>query len=159
MRREKNMRRKGFLVFFTVAACLVIVSALYAGDSPLGSIKEGWNGLQWGASPADFSARFPKATLPDQPACAVTGEGKEQFLGFLMEATYVFIAEKFSGVVLEIDGVDTTSMQEALSKSFGQPNRADKGEGRGWSDGDTMIFYEAYGSKVLISIIHSVSEK
>ncbi len=154
------MRRKGFPVFFSVAVFLVIVSAGYAGGSPLGSIKEGWNGLQWGASPADFMVRFPKATLPDQTAWAVTGEGKEQFLGFLMEATYVFIAEKFSGVILEMDEADTVAINEALIKRFGQSNRTnDAGGGRGWSDGDTMIFYEAYGSKALISIIHSASEK
>lgn len=151
------MRKKGFAVFFIVAVCLIVVSALSAGDSPLGSIKEGWNGLQWGATPADFVARFPKAAFPDQSTCVVTGEGEERFVGFLMKATYIFMQERFTGVILEIDDVDTASIQKALVKRFGPPNKAE-GVSKGWSDGGITLIYEAYGSKVLISIIHSVSQ-
>jgi hypothetical protein len=73
-----------------------------------------------------------------------------------MKATYIFMQEKFSGVILEIDDADTVSIHKALVKRFGPSNRAE-GMSKGWSDGGTTVIYEAYGSKVLISIIHSVS--
>lgn len=114
------------------------MSALYAG----------WNGVPWGASLADFRKRFPRSSRTES-GWLVTGEGKENLLGYLMSAQYSFTDKgRFRMVVFYPEmGEQREMIGPRIINQFGPPD----GEALVWTDGPIHLTVKVAGIGVAIS--------
>lgn len=84
-------------------------------------IKQGWNGLKWGAPIEAFKARFPKHIKKERNW--ETGEGKESFCGVWVDARYWFNSKgEFYYVALFPSETDRQRLLQAMTTAFGWPS-------------------------------------
>jgi hypothetical protein len=96
--------------------------AVPAGRRRPHSVEQGWNGLPWGATVADFRARFPDAAQQNGEWW-VTGRGPEPFCGLLMDTQYGFNSHgRLYLVVFYPEVEDRDRLPVAALETFGAPD-------------------------------------
>ena len=90
--------------------------------SPTGQmLAEGWNGLRWGDSLAEFKARFPQATEAAERSWA-TGLAQEPFCGIPMTTRYFFNRHgRLCGMAFIPDMPDRERMPPFVVNELGWP--------------------------------------
>ncbi|MEU3574238.1 serine/threonine-protein kinase [Kitasatospora sp. NPDC036755] len=119
-----------------------------ADASPTG-LEEGWNGLPWGATVAQFRARFPKAHQRDE--WWLTGTGPEAFCGIEMHTQYSFNGRGELGFVAFIPEVkDRDRLSVAVLNALGAPDDATTT----WTRGDVVVEVKVAG--LIATLTHRV---
>ena len=84
-------------------------------------LAEGWNGLRWGDSLAEFKARFPQATEAAERSWA-TGLAQEPFCGIPMTTRYFFNRHgRLCGMAFIPDMPDRERMPPFVVNELGWP--------------------------------------
>ncbi|MCX4672584.1 serine/threonine protein kinase [Streptomyces sp. NBC_01381] len=123
-----------------------------AGTSPAvaepGSVEWGWNGLPWGATVADFRARFSAATQ-ENGEWWVTGQGPETFCDVVMNTQYGFNARgRLYLVVFYPEAEDRERLPVAVLTTMGAPD----GSTTKWTRGKVVVDVKVAG--IAASITH-----
>jgi hypothetical protein len=113
----------------------------------LHTLYAGWNGVPWGASLADFRKRFPGSSGSESD-WLVTGEGKENLLGYLMTAQYAFTNKgRFCMVGFYPEmGEQREMIHVRLLNLFGPPD----GTAFVWTDGPIEVEVKMASVAVMI---------
>ncbi|WP_062218156.1 serine/threonine-protein kinase [Streptomyces sp. NBRC 109706] len=105
------------------------------------SIATGWNGLEWGATTADFLALFPDGRQ-ENGDWWVTGEGPERFCGVTMDAQYAFGPGGGLGLVAFYPEVeDRDRLPVAVLETLGAPD----GHTTRWTRGKVVVEVKVAG--------------
>jgi serine/threonine protein kinase len=99
------------------------------------SIGQGWNGLRWGATTAEFQARFPGAGQQNGEWW-VTGQGPESFCGIEMPVQYGFTnGGRLYLIAFYPEGEDREKLPVAVLNELGAPD----GTSTHWTIGDVEV--------------------
>ncbi|MEU2433678.1 hypothetical protein ABZ611_30010 [Streptomyces sp. NPDC007861] len=113
-----------------------------------GAIEIGWNGLEWGATVAEFRARFSGATQQNGEWW-LTGLGPETFCGIVMATQYAFNGRgALCLVVFYPEPEDREQLPVAVLGTLGAPD----GHATKWTRGDVVVDVKVAG--VAASITH-----
>jgi serine/threonine protein kinase len=113
------------------------------------SIAQGWNGLRWGATTAEFQARFPGAGQQNGDWW-VTGQGPETFCGIEMMAQYGFNHDDKLYLVAFYPGPEDREMLPvAVLNELGAPD----GTSTLWTVGDVAVEVKLAG--VVATMTHT----
>jgi hypothetical protein len=113
------------------------------------AVEHGWNGLRWGASVDEFTARFPAATRQNGEWW-VTGRGPETFCGIVMAAQYAFNDHgELSLVVFYPEPEDRDRLAVAVLETLGAPD----GTTTRWTRGPVVVDVKVAG--VAASMTHT----
>jgi serine/threonine protein kinase len=113
-----------------------------------GAIETGWNDLAWGATVADFRARFPGAAQQNGEWW-VTGRGPESFCGIVMATQYAFNGHgELCLVAFYPEAADRERLPVAVLQTLGAPD----GQTTKWTRGDVVVDVKVAG--VAASITH-----
>lgn len=112
-------------------------------------IRDGWNGVRWGASLDEFKCRFRDAASEDSGWWA-TGEGPEAFCGIVMRAQYAFNDHDRLYMVSFIPEVkDRARVSVAALDELGAPD----GTAVSWTIGEVEVEVKVAG--VVVTMMHS----
>jgi hypothetical protein len=113
----------------------------------LHTMYAGWNGVPWGASLVDFRKKFPGSSRTES-GWFVTGEGKENLLGYLMSAQYGFTdGGRFCMVAFYPEmGEQREMIGVRIINLFGPPD----GTHLVWTDGPIQVEVKTAGIVVII---------
>ncbi|WP_308295706.1 serine/threonine-protein kinase [Streptomyces odontomachi] len=112
------------------------------------SVEQGWNGLPWGATTADFQARFPDAAQQNGEWW-VTGRGPEPFCGLTMDTQYGFNSRgRLYLVVFYPEVEDRERLPVAALETFGAPDN----KSTRWTRGKVIVDVKIAG--VAASLTH-----
>jgi hypothetical protein len=113
------------------------------------ALADGWNGLPWGSSVAEFRRRFPHADKTGS-GWWVTGNGPEQFLGVTMAYTqYGYNSREQLFLVSFIPEPQHRAMlTPAALDTFGAP----PGYSTTWRLGDVVVEVKTAG--VVVTLTH-----
>ncbi|MFD9718562.1 serine/threonine-protein kinase [Streptomyces sp. NPDC059076] len=112
------------------------------------AIEQGWNGLAWGATVAQFQARFPGAAQ-ENGEWWVTGRGPESFCGIVMPTQYAFNDRgQLCLVAFYPDAKDRERMPNAFLETLGAPD----GSTTKWTKGQIVV--ELKVASVVASMTH-----
>jgi hypothetical protein len=110
------------------------------------AIATGWNGLRWGATVAEFRARFPDAQSNGD--WLLTGLGQEAFCGLFMDAQYAFNRQGQLYMVALLPKVeDRAKVSVAAVNELGAPDDMNVA----WTRGDAVIEVKTGGIVVTIT--------
>ncbi|MGW7469590.1 serine/threonine-protein kinase [Streptomyces xantholiticus] len=106
-----------------------------------GAIETGWNGLAWGATVAEFRARFPGAAQQNGEWW-VTGRGPESFCGIVMATQYAFNDHgELCLVAFYPEVEDRERLAVAVLQTLGAPD----GQTTRWTRGDVVVDVKVAG--------------
>jgi Protein kinase domain len=115
---------------------------------PAAAVERGWNGLPWGATVADFTARFPNGSQHNGDWW-VTGLGPETFCGIVMATQYAFNAQgRLYLVAFYPEVTDRQRLAPAAVNEFGAPD----GMGTTWTLGKVRVEVKVAG--VVATLTH-----
>lgn len=114
------------------------------------ALADGWNGLSWGSSVADFRHRFPHADRTES-GWWVTGAGPEEFLGVTMTYTqYGYNRREQLYLIAFIPAPpDRPRLSPAALNTFGAP----AGLSTTWQIGDVVAEVKTAG--VAVTLTHT----
>ncbi|MFD7064854.1 serine/threonine-protein kinase [Streptomyces sp. NPDC059906] len=119
------------------------------GDPGARSLAQSWNGLPWGASLADFRARFPDAAQQNGDWW-VTRQGPETFCGVTMDTQYAFNSRgKLCLIAFYPEPGDRERLPVAVLEALGAPD----GTSTRWTRGKVVVEVKVAG--VVATMTHS----
>jgi hypothetical protein len=113
------------------------------------SVADGWNGLSWGSSVAEFRNRFPHADKTGS-GWWVTGEGPESFLGIPMAYTQYGYNDREQLFLVSFipEPQHRAMLAPAALNAFGAP----PGYSTTWKRGDVVVEVKTAG--VVVTLTH-----
>lgn len=112
------------------------------------ALAHGWNDLPWGASLADFRAKFPDAH-PNH-TWWVTGQGPESFCGIVMDTQYAFNSrDELYVIAFYPKPEDRPRLAPAALNHLGAPDGMDTT----WTAGDVQVEVKTAG--IVATITHT----